>query len=103
MSDQKTVQAEITQCAHCGRKNRVLATADGRPRCGNCREPIPWMAQAGDGSFGEVVERAGLPVLVDFWAPWCVPCRMVSPALARIAADLAGRIKLVKVNVDSSP
>ena len=99
----RTVQAEIIQCAHCGKKNRVPAAANGTPRCGNCRQPLPWVADAGDESFADVVEQAGLPVLVDFWAPWCGPCRMVSPALEQIATELAGRIKLVKVNVDNSP
>jgi thioredoxin 2 len=58
---------------------------------------------AGDGSFAEVVEQASVPVLVDFWAPWCGPCRMVSPALAQLAGEKPGQIKLVKVNVDEAP
>ncbi|WP_329493607.1 thioredoxin [Kitasatospora herbaricolor] len=90
-------------CASCGRTNRVPAAAQGSPRCGNCRAPLPWIAEAGDADFGEVAEQASLPVLVDLWATWCGPCRMVSPALERVAKDLAGRIKLVKVDVDKSP
>src|SRR5262245_52244768 len=90
-------------CANCGKKNRAPAAAECIPGGGNCHKPLSWMADAGDQSFADVVERAGLPVLVDFWAPWCGPCRMVSPALEQIASELAGRIKLVKVNVDSSP
>ena len=50
-----------------------------------------------------MVESAALPVLVDLWAPWCGPCRMVSPALERLAHSYAGRVKLVKINVDGSP
>ncbi|MFF7195179.1 thioredoxin [Streptomyces sp. NPDC008079] len=90
-------------CANCGRTNRVPAAAGGRPRCGNCRAPLPWIAEAGDADFGEVAEQASLPVLVDLWATWCGPCRMVSPALEQVAEDLAGRIKLVKVDIDTSP
>src|SRR5262245_5578305 len=95
--------ALVVVCPSCGRKNRVPAAASGRPRCGNCHNPLPWVAEADDESFAERVERAGLPVLVDLWAPWCGPCRAVSPALENLARDRAGRIKLVKVNVAESP
>ncbi|MEU9046994.1 MULTISPECIES: thioredoxin [unclassified Kitasatospora] len=90
-------------CVNCGRTNRVPAAAEGRPRCGNCRASLPWIAEADDADFGEVAEQADLPVLVDLWASWCGPCRMVSPALEQVAKDLAGRIKLVKVDIDKSP
>jgi thioredoxin 2 len=84
------VSTAVVQCQVCGRKNRVPAAAPG-------------ITEAGDDTFADVVEKAALPVLVDLWAPWCGPCRMVSPALERLARDMAGRIKLVKVNVDEAP
>ena len=56
-----------------------------------------------DTSFQDAVLKSERPVVVDFWAPWCGPCRMVSPALEQLARDLAGKVKLVKVNVDTSP
>jgi thioredoxin 2 len=97
------VAAEIVRCENCGRRNRVPDAASGTPRCGNCHQPLPWIVDADDATFAELAERAPVPAVVDLWAPWCGPCRMVSPALAQLAAELAGRIKLVKVNVDTSP
>jgi thioredoxin 2 len=94
----------VVACQECGRKNRVPAAAGpGTPRCGNCGVPLPWIVDAGDDNFADVVEKASVPVLVDLWAPWCGPCRMVSPTLETLAREMAGRVKLVKVNVDQAP
>lgn len=98
-----TVAAAVVRCEHCGRKNRLPAVADGAPKCGNCHQPLPWIVDASAQTFADVAERGALPVLVDMWAPWCAPCRMVSPALEQVARDLAGRVKLVKVDVDAAP
>ncbi|MCV7134431.1 thioredoxin [Mycobacterium hodleri] len=77
--------------------------ASGTPRCANCHQWLPWIAAAGDSNFSDVAEKASVPVLVDLWATWCGPCRMVSPALEQLAGERAGRLKLVKVDVDGAP
>jgi thioredoxin 2 len=93
----------VVACPSCGRRNRVPAATAGTPRCGQCHSALPWIVDAGDHDFAEIAEQASLPVLLDLWAPWCGPCRMVSPALEELARTFAGRIKLVKVNVDTAP
>jgi thioredoxin 2 len=103
MPASRAIPAELIRCQNCGRTNRVPAAAAGIPRCGNCHKPLPWIADADDDTFAEVAEATDLPVVVDMWAPWCGPCRMVSPELERVARELAGQVKLVKVNVDESP
>lgn len=95
--------SSIVACASCGTANRVPGVAtSGTPRCGHCRLPLPWVVEAGDDDF-DLLADASVPVLVDLWAPWCGPCRMVGPAIEAIASELAGQIKVLKVNVDQSP
>ena len=96
-------EGAVITCPNCGRKNRVPVAVSGTPRCGNCHSPLPWIVDASDDTFAEIAEKASVPVVVDLWAPWCGPCRMVSPVLAELAAEFAGRMKLVKVNVDEAP
>jgi thioredoxin 2 len=97
------VETEVATCERCGRKNRVPAAAVGSPRCGNCGAPLPWVVDAGDDDFADVVEQSTIPVVVDMWAPWCAPCRIVSPALEQLSREFAGKVKLAKVNVDEAP
>jgi thioredoxin 2 len=97
------VGSAVVTCPNCGKKNRVPAAAQGIPRCGQCHKPLPWMVDADDETFAQVAEAATISVLVDLWAPWCGPCRMVSPALETLATERGGRLKLVKVNSDVAP
>jgi thioredoxin 2 len=95
--------SQIVACPQCGAKNRVPATASGKPSCASCKAVLPWLSVADDNTFGKVVLDSKVPVLVDLWAPWCGPCRMVSPVVESMGAKYAGRLKVTKVNVDDSP
>jgi thioredoxin 2 len=94
---------DLVRCPGCERRNRVPAAASGSPQCGHCHRPLPWITHAGDDTFAEIAEAASIPVVVNLWAPWCGPCRRLNPALADIAIELAGRVKLVMVSVPESP
>jgi thioredoxin 2 len=94
-------ETKIVSCPHCGKKNRVRAAAPAPPHCGKCGRPLPWVAESTAADFAAVAEKSPVPVVVDFWAPWCGPCRVVSPALEHLAEELAGRLKVVNVNTDS--
>jgi thioredoxin 2 len=97
------VRSSIVTCSNCQTNNRVPVASTGHPRCGKCKSPLPWVVDAGDSDFDEIADQATLPVLVDVWAPWCGPCRMVTPVLEQLASEMAGQIKLVKVNADEAP
>jgi len=103
VSASATARTSTIVCPHCGKRNRVPVSAGSVPKCGNCHQRLPWIADSGDDDFAEVAERAPVPVLVDLWATWCGPCRMVSPVLERLATERAGELKLVKVDVDRAP
>ncbi len=97
------MESAIVRCRSCGTRNRVPGSVSGSPQCGKCHRPLPWIVNADDATFDEVSTGTHLPVLVDLWAPWCGPCRVVSPVLEQLAGELAGRLKLVKVDVDRAP
>lgn len=98
-----TDDARIVACPHCGRKNRVPGAGAGKPRCAQCHQWLPWIVDARDDTFAQIAENSSIPVVVDLWATWCGPCRMVSPALEQLAQERAGQLKLVKVDVDVAP
>ena len=93
-------------CPGCGATNRLpAARIDDAPSCGRCGKPLlqGQPLELTDGNFAAVVAATRLPVLVDFWAPWCGPCRAMAPAFEQAARQLAGRALLVKVNSDDNP
>jgi thioredoxin 2 len=90
------------RCPSCSARNRVGAIPRGVPRCGRCRTLLPWLVAADTATF-DAEAKASVPVVVDLWAPWCVPCQMIAPALERLAAEHAGAIKVIKVNIDEDP
>ena len=93
--------ATIVRCPACGKRNRVRPAARGRPLCAACKSHLPWIVDASAATFEEET-AASVPVLVDFWAPWCGPCRLVAPVVEELAGDYAGQLKVVRVNVDEA-
>jgi thioredoxin 2 len=98
------------RCASCGATNRVPRDklAQGlAAKCGRCKQPLPGAAAAPlvvtDATFAAEVERSPVPVLVDAWAAWCGPCRMLAPVVDELAAELAGQVRVAKLDVDKNP
>jgi thioredoxin 2 len=97
------------RCPVCGTANRLAPEKVGpgrRPICGRCKKPLPVDTRpltVTDATFAAEVERSPLPVLVDAWAPWCAPCRAIAPVIDQLGAEMAGRLRVAKLNVDENP
>ena len=99
---------DLVACPSCGAKNRVPPLQSGRKAvCGRCRTPLREYAggpvEVTDSSFPSEVERSTTPVLLDLWAEWCGPCHMLAPVIDQLSSELAGRVKVAKLNIDENP
>lgn len=97
----------IRQCGTCGRKNRIPANhlAD-KGRCGACKAALPPIAEPIDAdptTFDEIVSGTSVPVMIDFWAAWCGPCRIAAPEVQKTASEAAGRALVLKVDTERWP
>ena len=98
----------VVKCPKCGTNNRVSfdRAVEGRPVCGKCRSELPVGGSpinVTDANFAAVVERSSVPVLLDMWAAWCGPCRMIAPAIEQLAKEYSGRAVVGKLDVDANP
>jgi thioredoxin 2 len=97
---------QIITCQNCGAKNRVSLGTSKQPVCGKCKEALTLSASPviiTDQNFAAEVGDSSLPVLVDFWAAWCGPCRIIAPIIENMAKELAGKAKIGKLDVDKNP
>jgi thioredoxin 2 len=99
--------APLIKCPSCGTTNRLPPSEPGRKIvCGKCKAPIARPVspiQVTDTTFAEQIDRSSTPVLLDLWADWCGPCHMLAPTIDQISSELAGRVKVAKLNIDENP
>ena len=96
----------IVTCSKCSKKNRIPFRAR-QARCAACKTPLPPVSEPVEipsaAAFDAAISQSPVPVVVDFWAPWCGPCKMVAPELQKVAAATGGKYLVVKVNTDALP
>jgi len=106
MGDTATRVTTTVPCPFCGRLNRIdTARAKDRPKCGSCGKPIALdrPLRVTDSDFDRVVQDSQVPVLVDFYADWCGPCKVMAPVLDQVAHERLGNVLVVKVDTDRNP
>ena len=104
-----TTETELIRCGECGATNRIppeKLQEKVHPVCGRCKNPLSMSIHpltVTDANFADEVERSELPVLLDLWAAWCGPCRMIAPVIDQLTIELAGRVRVGKLNIDENP
>ena len=103
----QSAASQIVKCPNCGANNRVSTGESAKQAvCGRCKKPLPNASAQPvvitDGNYPEIVEKSALPVLLDLWAAWCGPCRIIAPVIDQLAQELSGKVLIGKLNVDEN-